>query len=67
MDIKKIVIFPLIALSVLSLSACKPSNKDPKTGVVDITDYLWKRCDGTTLIYGKLNALSTIPNSPECR
>lgn len=30
-------------------------------------DYVFKRCDGITLLYRNRDSISAVPNSPECR
>lgn len=56
----------------IGLSACgadqySDGNKDPHRGWVKVSNYTWKKCDGTTMVYEIDRGGSTVPNSPECR
>lgn len=50
----------------------RPVNTDPRAGVVRVWEgqSVFKRCDGTTLVYwgsSRGNAPGPVPDSPECR
>lgn len=61
------LLFAAIIIAIVASLWDSNSNTDPRNGWVYIDNSsTYKTCDGTTLVYSKHNAISVIPNSPEC-
>lgn len=56
----------VLLISIWMPSSNKPVITDPRKGVVSVTEYTSKYCDGTTLVYEIDRGGTAVPNSPEC-
>jgi hypothetical protein len=69
-----IFIIPIVGIIVVGVVVLFAANApkttpitDPRKGVVSLSEYSNKYCDGTTLVYEIDRGGTAIPNSPECQ
>jgi hypothetical protein len=62
-----IVVGVVVLFAANATSPKTPPITDPRKGVVSLSEYSNKYCDGTTLVYEIDRGGTAIPNSPECQ
>ncbi len=50
----------------LSQEEAGANNTNPKTGEVDVNNYIEKICDGPNLVYTVTRGITVSPNDPQC-